>query len=148
MLSISLGPVALPVAPVLMLLAVWGASWLAARVASGGADKGHPTAAGNAVFNAALIGLLAARLAHLVLHADLYATTPWSALDLRDELSRSTEAGEKKSGGSWAGGGRLHEPPLLPVATAVPALRALIAGRFWAFSRRPTGADFRSEMQV
>jgi thiol-disulfide isomerase/thioredoxin len=84
MLSISLGPVALPVAPVLLLLAVWGASWLASRVASGGADKGHPTAAGNAVFNAALIGLLAARLAHLVLHADLYAATPWSALDVRD----------------------------------------------------------------
>jgi thiol-disulfide isomerase/thioredoxin len=84
MLSISLGPVALPVAPVMLLLAVWGASWLASRVASGGADKGHRTAAGNAVFNAALIGLLAARLAHLVLHADLYAATPWSALDHRD----------------------------------------------------------------
>jgi thiol-disulfide isomerase/thioredoxin len=84
MLSISLGPVALPVAPVLLLLAVWGASWLASRVASGGADKGDPTTAGNAVFHAALIGLLAARLAHLVLHADLYAATPMSALDLRD----------------------------------------------------------------
>ncbi len=84
MLSISLGPVALPVAPVLLLLAVWGASWLASRVASGGTNPGHPAAAGNAVFNAALIGLLAARLAHLVLHADLYAATPWSALDLRD----------------------------------------------------------------
>jgi thiol-disulfide isomerase/thioredoxin len=84
MLSISLGPVALPVAPVLLLLAVWGASWLAARTASSGTDKGRPTAAGNAVINAALIGLLAARLAHLVLHADLYTATPWSALDLRD----------------------------------------------------------------
>jgi len=84
MLSISLGPIALPVAPVLLLLAVCGASWLASRVASGGDDTGHRTAAGNAVFNAALIGLLAARLAHLVLNADLYAATPWSALDVRD----------------------------------------------------------------
>lgn len=84
MLSFSLGPVALPVAPVLLLLAVWGASWLASRVASGGADKGHPTAAGHVVFNAALIGILVARLAHLVPLADLYATTPWSALDARD----------------------------------------------------------------
>jgi thiol-disulfide isomerase/thioredoxin len=84
MLSISLGPVALPVASVLLLLAVWGASWLASRVASGGAEKGHRTAAGNAMFYAALIGLLAARLAHLVLHVDLYATTPWPALDVRD----------------------------------------------------------------
>ena len=63
---------------------MWGASWLASRVASSGADKGHPTAAGNAVFNAALIGLLAARLAHLGLNADLYAATPWSAFDVRD----------------------------------------------------------------
>jgi prolipoprotein diacylglyceryltransferase len=62
MLSISLGPVALPVAPVLLLLAVWGASWLASRMASSGVDKRHPSAAGNAVLNAALIGLLAARL--------------------------------------------------------------------------------------
>ena len=51
---------------------------------SSGADKGHPTAAGNAVLNAALIGLLAARLAHLGLNADLYFATPWSALDVRD----------------------------------------------------------------
>jgi len=84
MLSISLGPVALPVAPLLLLLAVWGASWLASRMASGGADKEHSTAAGNAVLNAALIGLLAARLAHLALHADLYIASPWSALDVRD----------------------------------------------------------------
>lgn len=84
MLSLSLGPIALPVAPVLLLLAVWGASWLASLVASGGTEKGHPTVAGNAVFNAALIGLLAARLAHLALHADLYATTPWSVMDVRD----------------------------------------------------------------
>ena len=84
MLSISLGPVALPVAPVLLLLAVWGASWLASRMASSGVDKGHPSAAGNAVLNAALIGLLAARLAHLGLNADLYSATPWSAVDVRD----------------------------------------------------------------
>lgn len=81
MLSIPLGPVALPVAPVLLLLAVWAASWLASRLASSAADKGQ---AGNAVFHAALIGLLAARLAHLGLNADLYIATPWSALDVRD----------------------------------------------------------------
>lgn len=48
-LSISLGPTALPVAPVLLLLEVWSASWLDWRVASGGADKGHRTAAGHVV---------------------------------------------------------------------------------------------------
>jgi prolipoprotein diacylglyceryltransferase len=84
MLSISLGPVALPMAPVLLLLAVWGASWLASRMALSGADKGNPIAAGGAVLNAALIGLLAARLAHLGLNADLYVAMPWSAFDVRD----------------------------------------------------------------
>jgi thiol-disulfide isomerase/thioredoxin len=84
MLSISLGPVALPMAPVLLLLAVWGGSWLASRMALSGADKGNPTAAGSAVLNAALIGLLAARLAHLGLNADLYVAMPWSAFDVRD----------------------------------------------------------------
>lgn len=84
MLSISLGPVALPVAPVLLLLAVWGASWMASRMAPSGADDSNPTAAGNAMLNAALIGLLAARLTHLGLNADLYVATPWSALDVRD----------------------------------------------------------------
>ena len=84
MLSISLGPVALPVAPVQLLLAVSGASWLASRTASNGADKDRSSAAGSAVLNAALLGLLAARLAYLGLNADLYIAAPWSAFDVRD----------------------------------------------------------------
>lgn len=84
MLSISLGPFALPVAPLLLALAVWGASWLASRVADKGAGHDSAAAAGSAVFNAALFGLLAARLVHLALHADLYLAAPWSVLDVRD----------------------------------------------------------------
>ena len=84
MLSISLGPVALPVAPVILLVATWGASWLASRMASPGADKSLAAIAGNAMLNATLLGLLAARLAHLALNVDLYFETPWSAIDLRD----------------------------------------------------------------
>jgi len=80
MLSLTLGPIALPLAPVLLLLGVWAASWLASRLA--GAD--HATEAGNAVFHAALVGLLAARIVHLALNADAYATTPWAVIDLRD----------------------------------------------------------------
>jgi thiol-disulfide isomerase/thioredoxin len=88
MLSISLGPIALPVAPVLLLLAVWIASWtatrLAARQARGAEFSGTAAAAGQAVFVAAVIGLLAARLAHLASNAGPYLASPGSMLDLRD----------------------------------------------------------------
>jgi thiol-disulfide isomerase/thioredoxin len=88
MLSVSLGPIALPVAPLLLLLAVWGASWTATRLGAGRAP--HPDiametdASGHAVFVAAGIGLLAARLAYLALHATPYLASPASMLDLRD----------------------------------------------------------------
>lgn len=80
MLSISLGPVALPLAPLLLLLAVGLASWFAGRLAG----SAHAVAAGNAVFGAGLAGVLAARLVHLALHLDLYTAAPLSALDIRD----------------------------------------------------------------
>jgi thiol-disulfide isomerase/thioredoxin len=88
MLSLSIGPLALPVAPLVLLVAVWAASWLATRLSLRSApDGGNPAQAamaGNAVINAALLGLLAARLAYLAVEADLYRAAPWSALDLRD----------------------------------------------------------------
>lgn len=84
MLSISIGPLALPVAPLLLLLAVGAASWLATRLAARGSGPDALTAASAAVLNAALLGLLAARLAQLSLDADLYLAAPLSALDLRD----------------------------------------------------------------
>lgn len=80
MLSISLGPVALPLAPLLLFIAIGSASWIAGRLAG----PEQSTAAGNAVFGAGLTGLLAARLVHLALHFDLYAAAPLSALDIRD----------------------------------------------------------------
>jgi thiol-disulfide isomerase/thioredoxin len=87
-LSFSVGPLALPVAPVLLWLAVWGASWLASRLASKPITEGRsgdsPAAAGSAVVHAALFGLLTARLVHVAQNADLYGASPWSAFDLRD----------------------------------------------------------------
>jgi len=71
MLSISLGPIALPVAPLLLLLAVGIASWIATKLATRQhPDAEHPEdadAAGNAVIVAAGFGLLVARLAHLTI---------------------------------------------------------------------------------
>ena len=80
MLSISLGPIALPVLPLVLMLSVWMAAALARRLA--------PTELGpsaeNMVWGAAGLGLLAARLAHVLLYADAYFATPWSMLDVRD----------------------------------------------------------------
>ena len=84
MLSLSLGPVALPLAPVLLLIAVWAASWLATRQARKGADKALGELAGRTVIHAALLGLLVARLAYLALHRDAYLASPLAAFDLRD----------------------------------------------------------------
>jgi len=88
MLSISLGPVALPVQPLLLLLVVWAASWLATALRTRSrpaiALDENPHAAGNAIFAAAGFALLGARLAHLALNADLYLCEPASAVDLRD----------------------------------------------------------------
>ncbi|MCX2863337.1 TlpA disulfide reductase family protein [Paucibacter sp. PLA-PC-4] len=84
MLSISLGPVALPLAPALLLCAVWAASLLARRLARKAAGESLGEVAGNTVIHAALLGLLAARLAYLALNADAYLASPWAAFDLRD----------------------------------------------------------------
>lgn len=80
MLSISLGPLALPVLPLVLMLAVWAAATLARHLA----PKEFGPAAENMVWSAAGLGLLAARLAHVLRHADAYLATPWALVDVRD----------------------------------------------------------------
>ena len=99
MLSLSLGPIALPLAPFLLLIAIWGSSWLASRLARVGADKAPVEQAGRTVTHAALLGLVAARLAYLAWHADAYLASPWAAFDLRDG-GWSAPAG-LVAGGAW-----------------------------------------------
>lgn len=95
MISISLGPVALPVAPLLLLAAAWVGSWVAGRVAAQSADtppaddapaatSSAPDRAGHALLQSVGVGLLAARGAYLAANADLYLAQPLSILDLRD----------------------------------------------------------------
>ena len=82
MLSITLGPLALPLAPVALLLSIALAAGLASRLARRtGADAAQ---ADRSILHAAGIGLLVARLVHIAWQADLYAAAPLSALDLRD----------------------------------------------------------------
>lgn len=80
MLSISIGPLALPVLPLVLMLAVWAAATLARRVAP--MELGP--AAENTVWSAAGLGLIAARLVHVVRYADAYFATPWTLVDMRD----------------------------------------------------------------
>ncbi|MDP1900648.1 MAG: TlpA disulfide reductase family protein [Rubrivivax sp.] len=131
MLSISLGPIALPLAPVLLLLAVWAASWLASRLASRAGDKGGAAAAGNAVIHAALLGLLAARLVHLALNADLYLDAPWFALDLRDGGWHALSGAI--TGAAWLAWRGLRAPALRrPLAGGVLAGTAIWSAAFLA----------------
>ena len=140
MLSISIGPLALPVAPLLLLAAVWLASWLAGRWAARLAGQELSEAAGNAVFHAALLGLLAARLVHLALHAGAYLTAPLAALDIRD-------GGWHAPSGALAGAAWLawrgHRWPLLrgPLAGA-----AAVAAALWFGATVVTGLGQAREM--
>lgn len=88
MLSIALGPLALPAAPLLLLISAWLSSWLADRSALRGStaaptQSGKPKA-GQALIHAVLAGLATARLSHVALHHDAYWAEPWAIVDLRD----------------------------------------------------------------
>jgi hypothetical protein len=106
MLSLSLGPIALPVGPVLLLvasvLASLVAEWVArnrakhaavdgadgvrndAEPAPAAAPAPRRVAAGDAITTSVLLGLLAARLGHLALNWQAYADSPASVIDIRD----------------------------------------------------------------
>lgn len=97
MLTLNIGPLALPVAPLVLWASVWLAAavarrWLAHRVAlsagAHGPDPAYPAgpaeAAGTAIFVAAGLGLLAARLAHVGLNASAYLDAPLAIVDVRD----------------------------------------------------------------
>ena len=80
MLSISIGPLALPVMPLVLLLAAWGAATLARYLA----PSEFGLRAENMVWVAAGLGLLAARLAYVLQYTDAYLANPWTLVDVRD----------------------------------------------------------------
>jgi thiol-disulfide isomerase/thioredoxin len=82
MTSLSLGPIALPVVPLLLLAAVWSGGALAARLAR---RLGRAAAdAGDVPWHAAGVGLLVARIAYVARHAEAYLASPLAIVDLRD----------------------------------------------------------------
>lgn len=112
MMSIPIGPLALPAAPLLLLVSAMLAGWVADRVARRvtGSARGTPeavgpsgaitpnrgdraTAAGSSVeagsasgvlTQALLASLASARGVHVALHLDSYGADPWALLDVRD----------------------------------------------------------------
>lgn len=89
MTSISLGPLALPVMPLLLLGAVLAASTLADRLtpreaAAPGGGAARLRGAGGSILNAAFAAFVAARLAHVGMNLPAYLEQPWAMLDVRD----------------------------------------------------------------
>ncbi len=108
MLSLTLGPLAFPLPPLWVLLALVVATLLVRRLApAGGRDRAE-----TGLWWTALAALLAARAGHVLRHAEPYLATPWAMLDLRD--------------GGW------FAPAGLVIGAAVLGLRA----RAWPAGRR------------
>ena len=84
MRSVSLGPLALPLGPLLLILGVWLGAWVASWWALHRGQLSEGKRPGDELVHAAWWGLLCARLAHVGLHADLYLAQPLAILDVRD----------------------------------------------------------------
>lgn len=80
MQTLSLGPLALPVVPLIVMASLWIASIVARRSAP--PDEGAH--AEGAIWTAGALGLLAARLVYVLIHHEAYLQHPWSVLDVRD----------------------------------------------------------------
>jgi thiol-disulfide isomerase/thioredoxin len=80
MQTLNLGPLALPLAPLLLLVFVFATSWAVRRHAA--ADERE--AADTALWWALAAGLVSARVAHVLSHWDSYAGSAIDLVDIRD----------------------------------------------------------------
>ena len=83
MLSLQVGPLALPVHPLLMVAAWWTAAWLAQRLAPDGPSRSRAMA-DRAMTVGAITGVVAARAAFVATAWPAYADDPLDVLNLRD----------------------------------------------------------------
>ena len=79
MLAVNLGPLALPVAVLLTMIAA-----LVAIVVGHVAGRRHKTGIGNVLSDMLLAAVLVARIAFVAIWFELYRSAPWSMLDIRD----------------------------------------------------------------
>lgn len=88
MMTLNLGPLALPLAPLMLLAALLLTTWAARRMAGRAVAQEQASTAAeiaeSAVWWAVAAGLLVARGAHLINHLQDYVASPWDALDIRD----------------------------------------------------------------
>lgn len=86
MMSFSIGPLALPAAPALLLACTFVAMWLANRMAAQVSKEPAPSegSAGDLLLQSIGLGLLLSRLAHIGVHHQAYFAEPWAVIDLRD----------------------------------------------------------------
>lgn len=80
MMTLNIGPLALPMAPLMALTALLLTTWAVRRFSP--ADERE--AADSAVWWAAAVGLLTARVAHVGLNLDAYTPQPLNMVDIRD----------------------------------------------------------------
>lgn len=79
MLSVNLGPLALPIGPLLLLAAGLVAAGVGHLV-----GRRQQIGIGNTLSDMLIAGLLVARLVFVILWFDTYRAAPWSMLDIRD----------------------------------------------------------------
>lgn len=80
MLSVSLGPLALPTGPIILLLAIWIAVYSGRHFAVAETKA----SAERVIWQAVTLALVAARIGHLGLNWLAYYENPWSIIDIRD----------------------------------------------------------------
>lgn len=152
MLSVSIGPLSLPVPPLVLLAAAAVAAWAANRLHARqlaavpaapsvpGESPKASTSAGDTVWAALLLGLAAARLAHLAFNAPAYLASPLAMFDVRD--------GGWHAPTGWAAGlawlawkGRAAPAWRRPLALA-----ALAGGTTWVAARLLLGSPAGAPM--
>lgn len=78
--AINIGPFAVPVEPLVLLLAMGTATFIGKR--TGGHNEMHVE---SVLWKAMLAGVVTARLVYVGIHLDEYKQAPWSMIDIRDD---------------------------------------------------------------
>src|SRR5665647_2191955 len=79
MLTVNLGPLPLPVATMLVMVALFVAARVGRLV-----GRSQKTVIGNILTDMLIAAMLAARIAFIAVWFDIYRSAPWSMFDIRD----------------------------------------------------------------